>query len=348
MSSPPSGFRWPAEWEPHAATWLVWPHNPDTWPGKLSRIPPVFAQMVRALLPGERVEILVRTAAEQAAAEFLLTEHRALGAGVRFHMIDSNDSWVRDHGPVFLRNEAGTLRALDWGYNAWGAKYPDWAADALVAVRIADQLDLEVQRPGIILEGGSIDGDGQGTVLTTESCLLNPNRNPGLKRPDVEGQLARYLGAEKVLWLGEGIAGDDTDGHIDDLTRFVAPGVVVTAIETNPEDANYGPLQENRDRLSGMRDATGRVLEVVELPMPAPLRENDLRLPASYANFYIANGVVLVPVFEDAADARALGVLGELLPDRAIVGIPARDLVLGLGACHCLTQQQPADGPGSC
>lgn len=347
MSSPTPGFRWPAEWEPHAATWLVWPHNPETWPGKLTRIPAIFAQMVRALLPGESVDILVRSAAEQAGAEFVLTQHRALGAGVRFHQIPSNDSWIRDHGPVFLRNDAGTLLALDWDYNAWGGKYADWAADAQVAGRVADQLEMQVVRPGMILEGGSIEGDGQGTILTTESCLLHPNRNPDLNRSDVEERLGGYLGGKKILWLGEGIAGDDTDGHIDDLTRFVAPGVVVTAMESNPDDDNYRPLQENRERLAGMQDVTGGSLEVVELPMPTPIWENELRLPASYANFYIANGVVLVPTFNDPADGKALGILSELFPDRAVVGTPARDLVLGLGACHCLTQQQPAGGLGA-
>lgn len=342
MNPAASGVRWPAEWEPHAATWLVWPHNRETWPGKLSRVPAVFAQMVRALLPGERVDILVQGAAEQASAELVLTEHRALGAGVGFHHFPTNDSWIRDHGPVFLRKDSGQLLALDWDYNAWGEKYPDWAEDAQVATRVAAHLGVEVVRPEMVLEGGSIDGDGRGTVLTSESCLLHPNRNPHLDRAAIEERLARYLSVEKILWLGDGIAGDDTDGHVDDVTRFVAPGVVVTALETNSGEANYGPLQKNRERLDAMRDARGEALEIVELPMPAPIWERELRLPATYANFYIANGVVLVPVFNDPADAKALGILAELFPDRAVVGIPARDLVLGLGACHCLTQQQPA------
>ena len=345
MPSPASELHWPAEWAPHAATWLVWPHNADTWPDRLPRIPAIFAQMVRALLPGESVEILVRDAAEQAAAELVLTEHRALGSGVRFHHIVTNDSWIRDHGPVFVRGASGKPFALDWEYNAWGGKYPDWAEDAQVARRVAEKLEVEALRPGMVLEGGSIEGDGCGTILTTESCLLHPNRNPELDRAAVEQQLRRYLGAEKVLWLAAGIAGDDTDGHVDDLTRFVARGRVVTVVEDRAEDENYRVLCENRERLEGMQDAGGQALEIIDLPMPSPVVSRGLRLPASYANFYVANGAVLVPTFEDPQDRRALGVLTDLFPDRAVVGIPARDLVLGLGACHCLTQQQPAGPP---
>ena len=338
-------LRWPAEWESHAATWLAWPHNAETWPGKLSRIPAAFARMVRALLPGESVEILVRNAAEQAGAEMVLAEHRALGAGIRFHHLMTDDSWIRDYGPVFVRNDADTLVGLDWDYNAWGGKYPDWKRDAQVAGRVAEELALEVVRPGMILEGGSIDGDGRGTVLTTEACLLHPNRNPHLDRSGVESMLRRYLGVQKVLWLGEGIVGDDTDGHVDDLTRFVAPGRVVTVVEDRLDDPNYRVLCENRERLEGMQDAQGTSLEIVELPMPDPVVDRGVRLPASYANFYVGNNAVLVPIFEDPRDVAALGILAELFPERSVVGIPSRDLVVGLGACHCLTQQQPGSFP---
>ena len=341
-------FRWPAEWEEHAATWLAWPHNPETWPGHLSRVPPVFARMVRALLPGESVEILVASEAAQAGAEIVLAEARALGSGVRFHHVPTNDAWIRDHGPVWVKREGASPEdavppvALDWGYNAWGGKYPPWELDAVAGRAVAEAVGSEILVPDMILEGGSIEGDGQGTVLTTESCLLHENRNPSLDRHAIEARLRQFLGASEILWLGDGIEGDDTDGHVDDLARFVAPGRVVTVVEDDPRDANYAPLQENLARLGGMRDARGERLEVVTLPMPAPVVLDGQRLPASYANFYVGNAVVLVPVFDDPADAVALGILGELFPGRAVVGIPARTLVLGLGACHCLTQQQPA------
>jgi agmatine deiminase len=336
-----AAYRWPAEWEEHAATWLVWPHNPETWPARLARIPPVFARIVRALLPGERVEILVGSAAARVGAEIVLAEARALGQTVGFHEIPTNDSWIRDFGPVFVQSPQGHSCALDWGYNAWGGKYPPWDLDQKAAQQVAALAGAEhIDRP-MIFEGGSIDGDGQGTLLTTESCLLNPNRNPELSGADIERELREQLGATKLLWLADGIAGDDTDGHVDDLTRFVAPGRVVTVMEDDPADVNYVNLRENRERLTGMRDAAGRRLEIIELPMPRALRDGSERLPASYANFYIANAAVLVPIFQDEADATALGILAELFPDRAVVGIDARDLVAGLGACHCLTQQQP-------
>ena len=335
-------FRWPAEWEEHAATWIVWPHNAETWPGFLARVPPVFAQMVRALLPGERVEILVGSAAAQAGAEMVLAEARALGPSVGFHRIPTNDSWIRDHGPIWVRGGSEAPVAVDWGYDAWGGKYPPWELDAAAGARVAAAAGSEIVTPGMILEGGSVEGDGQGTVLTTESCLLQASRNPAMDRAAMEARLEEFLGARSVLWLGDGIAGDDTDGHVDDLTRFVSAGRVVTAVEDTPTDVNYRNLRENRERLQGMRDARGARLDVVELPMPQPVVVAGQRLPASYANFYIGNAAVLVPIFDDPADARALGILRELFPERAVVGIPARTLVLGLGACHCLTQQQPA------
>lgn len=338
------GYRWPAEWEPHAATWLAWPHKADSWPGKLERIPPVFAEMVRALTRGENVRILSRSAADSQSIALQLREADVDASRVEVVEIPTDDAWIRDHGPTFLTHETARTAVIDWGYNAWGGKYPPWDLDARVASSIADRLGARCFNPGMILEGGSIDGDGEGTILTTESCLLNPNRNPELDTREIERRLSEYLGARKILWLGEGVVGDDTDGHVDDITRFVAPGVVVTAVEEDPADANFEPLAENRRRLASMTDARGRALEVVDLPMPRPVFGGGDRLPASYANFYVANAVVLVPVFEDPADRRAVEVLRSCFPGREVVGIDARDLVWGLGAFHCLTQQQPERG----
>ncbi len=337
------GYRWPAEWEPHEATWLAWPHKESSWPGKLDRIPPVFVEMVRALVEGERVRIAVRSEAEGRAVRTRLREGGVCSDEVETRVLPTDDAWIRDHGPIFVTREGPQpLAVTDWGYNAWGGKYPPWDRDAQVAGTLAGELGLPRFAPDMILEGGSIEGDGEGTVLTTESCLRNPNRNPHLDRVGIEARLVAYLGARKVLWLGDGIVGDDTDGHVDDLTRFVAPGVVVTVVEENESDANHVALTENLRRLEGMTDARGRRLEVRRLPMPRPVREGEDRLPASYANFYVANAVVLVPVFDDPADGPALEVLRGCFPGRRVVGIGARDLVWGLGAFHCLTQQQPA------
>ncbi len=335
------GFRWPAEWEPHEATWLAWPHKEDSWPGKMDRIPSVFVEMVRALSVGEGVRILVRSPADATEVEQRLRRASVDVATVELVVLPTDDAWIRDHGPVFVSRDGRESAVVDWGYNAWGGKYPPWDLDAEVARHLAERLGLRRFAPGMILEGGSIDGDGQGTILTTESCLLNPNRNPEMSRAEIEAQLGAYLGAEKVLWLGDGIVGDDTDGHVDDLTRFVAPGTVVTVVEDDPADANHAALAENRRRLQSMTDARGRRLEVRPLPMPRPVFEGSDRLPASYANFYVGNAVVLVPTFDDVADATALAVLADCFPSRRVVGIDATDLVWGLGAFHCLTQQQP-------
>ncbi len=341
-AAPVTGLRWPAEWEPHDATWLAWPHKEASWPGKFERVPPVFVEMVRALVPGERVEILVRDGAMESAVAARLAEARLAGADVRLHRIATDDAWIRDHGPTFVVDEAAReLLAVDWDYNAWGGKYPPWESDARVARAIAEIVGCSSRQPRLILEGGSIEGDGEGTLLTTESCLLNRNRNPALDRAAIEQHLRAALGVSTILWLGDGIAGDDTDGHVDDLTRFVAPGRVVTVLEDDPRDVNYNTLRANRERLVALRDARGRQLDVIPLPMPAPVLEVQDRLPASYANFYIGNEAVLVPVFGCSADREAMGILGELFPGRRVTGIPARDLVWGLGACHCLTQQQP-------
>jgi len=345
-----AGYRWPAEWEPHAATWLSWPHNPETWPHNLAAAEAAFVAMVGALVVHEAVRINVADAAMEEHVRRRLEAGGVATARVEFFAFPTDDAWVRDHGPVFLvrdfllRDHAGRReRALvDFGFDAWGGKYPPWDRDDAIPRQVAEALALPRFAAGFVLEGGSVDGDGAGTVLTTESCLLHPNRGAGRTRESMEERLRDFLGAEQVLWLGDGIVGDDTDGHVDDVTRFVAPGTVVTALESDASDPNHGPLAENLRRLRRLRDARGKPLAVATLPMPPPLHSEGERLPASYANFYLANRVALVPVFGAPSDERALAVLGEVLPGREIVPIPARDLVHGLGAVHCLTQQEPA------
>lgn len=348
MSATPKR-RWPAEWEPHRATWLSWPHNRDTWPTRLASVEDAFCEMVRQIAPGEDVEINV---GDPALAEHVRAKLR--GAGVedlsRVHLrgIPTNDAWVRDHGGIFVFEETadGPRRVLlDFLYDAWGGKYPPWDRDERVAEQMAQVARVPRIAFDLVLEAGGIDGDGAGTILTTESCLLNPNRGrPGhdRSRAALERVLGEAFGATKVLWLGDGIEGDDTDGHVDDLTRFVAEGRVVTILERDPADSNAAVLRENRERLETMTDARGRRLEVVELPTPGVVAGPDGRLPASYANFYFANAAVLVPVFGVAADREAIAILEKAIPDRPIVPIPGQNLVLGLGAVHCLTQQEPA------
>ena len=338
--------RWPAEWERHAATWLAWPHAPATWPGHLEEARREYVEIVRALQGREPVRLLVADAEMEDAARAALV---ALGVdpdeGIEFLRIPTNDSWLRDTGPIVIEERGAggrpTRRAVAFGFNAWGGKYPPWDKDLHVAALAARAAGLSVSSPGFVLEGGSIDGNGRGTVLTTESCLLNPNREAGRTRQEMETRLARWLGARQVLWLGDGIAGDDTDGHIDDVARFVDAGTVVVAECDDPSDPNEKVLAENLVRLRQMRDQDGKPLSLATLPMPPPHRIDGQRCPASYANFYLANGVALVPVFEAPSDARALAVLRELLPGREVIGIPSRTLVLGLGSVHCLSQQQP-------
>ncbi len=340
------GWRWPAEWEPHRATWLAWPHNPATWPGRIDRVFPPYVEMVRALHVHEEVCISVCGEAMEADARRLLAAGGVdVDRGVVFFHVPTDDTWVRDHGPIFLtRTQSGRREKAiaDFGFNSWGEKYGPWERDDAVPARLSALLGLRRFDTGIVLEGGSIDGNGRGTVLTTESCLLNPNRGAGRTREAMEDVLATFLGATHVLWLGDGIAGDDTDGHIDDLARFVDAGTVVTVVESDPSDANHAPLAENLRRLRGLRDQDGKPLALATLPMPPPLLVDGQRCPASYANFYLANGVALVPVFGAPSDGRALAVLRELLPGREIVGIPCADLVYGLGAVHCMTQQEPS------
>ncbi|MDE1171141.1 MAG: agmatine deiminase family protein [Verrucomicrobium sp.] len=337
-----SGYRMPAEWAPHAATWLSWPRPEGiSFPGGETDADAIWGRLASLLAQEEAVHINVFSPVHRQAVEAALRQWApAPRHPVILHQFPAYEPWCRDHGPIFIQNAAGTA-VVDWDYNAWGGKYPPYDFDDAVPRHVADYLDMPLFSPGLVMEGGSLDVDGEGTLLTTESCLLNPNRNPGKSREEIEAALRGYLGVEKILWLGDGILGDDTDGHVDDLTRFVSPGVVVTVVERDPADENYKPLLENRRRLETMTDARGRSLRVIDLPMPAPLVQDGQRLPASYANFYIANNQVLVPVFGDPQDDVACSILAPLFPGRRIVPFAARELIWGLGALHCITQQQP-------
>ncbi len=334
-------FWMPPEWAPHQGTWLSWPHNAETWPGHLADAEATLAQAVIALAEAETVHINVQSAEHRDRVARRFAGYVAADR-VQFHLIATNDAWCRDHGAIFAFAADDELIALDFRFNAWGEKYRPFDDDDAAARRMAAALGVRALSLDVVLEGGSIDVNGAGSVLTTQQCLLNANRNPQLTRADIEALLARYLGTADVLWLGDGIVGDDTDGHIDDLTRFVAETTVITVVEDDPADPNHAPLAENLERLRGMRLADGRALAIVELPMPDPVRGTRGRLPASYANFYIGNAVVLLPVFDCPQDARAIGVLAECFPTRRIVPIDCRALVVGLGTFHCLTQQIPA------
>ncbi len=342
------GFRMPAEWEPHRAVWIAWPHQRDDWPGKFEPIPWVYTEIVRHLHRSEEVRILVNDTDAQRQAESVLEQLPLDRDRISFWQAPTDRVWTRDYGPLFVTSASGECAAVNFAFNGW-AKYDNWQRDDAATVRLLDALRMRAWQPEVngrrvVLEGGSIEVNGQGLLLTTEECLLSDvqQRNPGFSRADYERVFADYLGVRKVLWLGRGIAGDDTHGHIDDLARFVGPRTVVTVIEDDPGDVNYEPLRENRERLCGMTDLDGEPLEVHTLPMPAPLWFAGQRLPGSYANFYIANGRVLVPTFNDPNDRRALDILTGLFPDRTVLGIHAVDLVWGLGTLHCLTQQQPA------
>ncbi len=337
------GYRMPAEWHPHAATWLSWPRREGiSFPDRYDEVLPTLAEMVGALAPHETVNINVLNDTVEEQARRVLTQQRVPLDDVRFHRIPTNEPWCRDHGPIFVVRDGG-LAVVDWGYNAWGGKYPPFDLDDAVPQHVARLLGLPLFSPGIVMEGGSIDVNGAGTLLTSEACLLNPNRNPHLNQSQIEQYLKDYLGVTHILWLGDGIVGDDTDGHIDDLARFVDPTTVVTVVEEDPQDANYGILQDNLKRLRTMKDQNGRPLRVVELPMPGVVEYDGQRLPACYANFYIANDVVLLPVYRHKKnDDRARQILQELFAGRKVLPIDSTTLIWGLGSFHCLSQQQPA------
>jgi len=350
----PMRCRMPAEWEPHAATWLAWPHNGEDWPGKFEPIPWVYAEIVRNLARHEPVELIVNDAASEKRARKVLQQANALNENIRFHRWLTDRVWTRDTGCTFVRCGAGAIareqpmQAVTWRFNAW-AKYSNYKRDEKISALMAKATSAEAFQPHykkrpVVLEGGSIDVNGKGSLLTTEECLLSKvqQRNPGMKKADYERVLSKYLGIRNVVWLKSGIAGDDTHGHVDDLTRFVSPDTVVTVVESDPRDPNYELLRENLRRLRAAIDQDGTPLSIIELPMPSPVIFEGRRLPASYANFYLANGLVLVPVFNDPNDRFALDILADLYPDRDIVGIYCGDLVWGFGTIHCMTQQQPA------
>ena len=336
------GFRMPAEWEPHEATWIAWPHERSDWPGKFETIRWVYGEVVRWLSQVERVRILVQSPDEAEAARKVLTKAGATMEAVEFFISRTDRSWTRDYCPMFVRNRAGEVGAVDWRFNGW-AKYPNHKADEAAGALVARRLGVRSWQPKLVLEGGSIDVNGAGTLLTTEECLLSPvqARNPGLSREEIESELRNYLGVKKILWLKNGIAGDDTHGHVDDLARFVDSSTVVIASERDPSDANYQALRENLRLLKRMSDQDGRPLRVIPLPMPRPLYFNGQRLPASYANFYLSNRLVLVPTFNDPNDRKALNLLARLFTGRNIIGVHSVDLVLGLGTMHCMTMQEP-------
>jgi agmatine deiminase len=347
----------PAEWEAHAATWLAWPHYRNDWPGKFEPIEWVYAEIIRNLARHERVELIAKDAAAEKQTKKVLDRANVLSKNVRFHRWPTDRVWTRDSGCTFVTNHAGaaapgrpktSLAAVKWRFNAW-AKYPKWKRDEVIGTRMAKAARAQEVRPlfgkqRVVLEGGSIDSNGLGTLLTTEECLLSTEqqRNPGMGREDYEKVFHDYLGIHNVIWLGRGIVGDDTHGHVDDLSRFVSPTTVVTMTERNPRDPNHQPLKENLRRLRAATDQDGKPLNVVEMPMPGPVVFEGRGLPASYANFYIANGVVLVPVFNDPNDRVALNTVADLFPSREVVPIYSGDLIWGFGALHCMTQQEPA------
>jgi agmatine deiminase len=338
------GYRFPAEFEQHEATWLSWPHKEASWPGKLDAIYPYYAQFVKALAESEKVRINV---ADEAMKNFAL-EHLS-DAGVNLEQVDfyfypTNDAWCRDHGPAFLVNpEAEHKKVIvDWGYNAWGGKYPPFDLDDVIPTLIGKEFNIPVFHPGIVMEGGSVEFNGAGTLLTSTACLLNPNRNPHLNQEEIEEYLRNYYGVDQILWVDEGVVGDDTDGHIDDTVRFVNENTVLTVVEENPADENYDLLRHNLKQLKVMRLPNGQALNIIELPMPDAVVYDDQRLPASYANFYIANTSVIVPTFRCAKDEKALQIIQSCFPTRKVIGIDSTEIIWGLGSFHCLSQQEPA------
>jgi agmatine deiminase len=348
------GYRMPAEWEPHEATWLAWPHNREDWPGKFGPIPWVFAEIVRLLAERERVHLLVEDVAAEKRTTGILKRAGAELGKVDFHCWPTDRVWTRDSGPIFVKDKQGQVAITDWRFNAW-AKYDDWHKDDKLPGRAAKALRMSSWEPVVevddrakrlVLEGGSIDTNGEGSLLTTEECLLSEvqQRNPEMSRERLEQAFSDYLGIDQVIWLGRGVAGDDTHGHVDDISRFVGPETLVTAVEPDTRDANHEPLKENLARLKQARTPKGKQFTIVELPLPRPVVFRGQRLPASYANFYVANGLVLMPTFHDPNDRVALNILAEVFKGREVIGIHSVDLIWGLGALHCMTQQQPEKG----
>ena len=346
------GYRMPAEWEPHQATWLVWPTNKITWPGPLlENVERIYFQVIAALLPHEKVNLLVKDKETAQAVLKTLAVQKTNTSNLIFYKVNTMDAWIRDYGPIFVKKKfrtpishlltARNIAFTKWVFNAWGGKYSNLKKDD----RVVDELDSLAKRkrfdPGIVLEGGSIDMNGRGSCLTTEQCLLNSNRNPSLSRKDIEQYLKDYLGAVNVIWLKAGIAGDDTDGHVDDITRFVNSRTVIIAKEDDPSDQNYAPLKENKEILKSARDSNSKRFRIIELPMPGRICSGNKRLPASYANFYIANKIVLVPVYNHKNDKLALKIIKSVFPGRKAIGIECTALVHGLGSIHCVTQQEP-------
>jgi len=343
------GFHFPAEFEKQEALWLSWPHKEASWPGKLNLIYKPYCEFILQVSRHQKVCINVSDAGMQQFALSEIEKFAPLVSGARlnaisFYLHPTNDAWCRDHGPAFLLNRSTNEKAIvDWGYNAWGDKYPPYDLDDVIPTRIGESLGLRVFNPGIVMEGGSVEFNGKGTLLTTTACLLNKNRNPHLSQSQIEEYLTNYYGVEHILWLGDGIVGDDTDGHVDDITRFVNEDTVVTVVEHDKNDENYELLQENLRSLQTMRLQDGKQLNVIELPMPKAVVYADQRLPASYANFYIANETVIVPTFRDKEnDVKALDILKECFNIREVIGIDSTDLIWGLGSFHCLSQQEPS------
>jgi agmatine deiminase len=338
-----AGYYFPAEWHPHIATWLSWPHKEASWPGKIETIYDRYIDFIKEISAGETININVNN--EQIKQQVLhrLQQANADLSKIILHTHPTNDAWCRDHGPAFLINPKPDVPKiiLDWGYNAWGGKYPPFDLDDVIPTLIAKHLNLPVLYPGIVMEGGSVDFNGEGTVLTTTQCLLNENRNTHLSKAQVEKYLEDYYGISQILWLHEGIVGDDTDGHIDDITRFVNEDTVVTVVEENKQDENYEILQQNLKALKQMRLLNGKQLNVIEMPMPAPVVYDGQRLPASYANFYISNAAVVVPTYRCNNDEHALQIIQQCFPDRKVIGIDSTDIIWGLGSFHCLSQQEP-------
>jgi len=335
-------FRMPAEWEPQAAVWLAWPHNPETWADHgIADVRRVYVETIRALGPRQHINLLVNDEASERAARDTMIDAGVDYTPVNFRQIPTRDTWIRDYGPTFVVGPDGEVAMVKWEFNAWGGKYDDLKADTRVPFAMNRDLKMRIFDAGVVLEGGSIEVNGRGTVITTEQCLLNQNRNPHLTREQLEEILRDYLNVSQVIWLGDGIAGDDTDGHVDDIARFVDPSTVVCVVEEDPSDENYEPLRENHQRLQRAKDQNGQLLRVRALPTPGPMSDATGRLPASYANFYIGNAAVVVPIFGVQADDQALAVLRDCFPTRHVVGVDSRHMVAGLGAIHCCSQQQP-------